>query len=188
VEVSKTKLRQQYRKKRTVFRKIQNDHKLLAQESVVSKLKALLAPLPEKIASYRALPEELSLEMLYADKSKSWCFPRMVGDELEFVKSPSEWKTLDFGLEEPVGPAMELAEIAAVIVPGVIFDHYGQRCGMGRGFYDRFLQETKALKIGVGFGWQVLDQPLPVDSWDIPMDFIVTEKFILDVNHFKKVS
>ncbi len=65
--------------------------------------------------------------------------------------------------------------IQAIIVPGVGFDERGFRIGYGAGFYDRFLKDSKALKIGVTFECCLVDR-IQNEKNDIPVDFVVTEK------------
>jgi 5-formyltetrahydrofolate cyclo-ligase len=50
--------------------------------------------------------------------------------------------------------------------------------GMGAGYYDRFLEQTKGFKLGVTCRNLVKDV-LPVATYDINMDAIVTEAGIL---------
>ena len=71
-------------------------------------------------------------------------------------------------------------EIDLVIVPGVVFDHYGYRIGYGGGYYDRFLPKTRkdAKKIALGFGIQVMER-VPRESFDIPVNMLVTENGLL---------
>ena len=71
-------------------------------------------------------------------------------------------------------------KITHVFVPGVAFDRKGSRLGMGKGYYDRFLPELKAIKIGIGLSAQIADFDLPVEEHDVALDYIVTEKFIIE--------
>lgn len=64
-----------------------------------------------------------------------------------------------------------------VFVPGVAFDKRGGRLGRGRGFYDRFLQKTKGLRVGLAFSFQVLEQ-IPTSEQDENLDVLVTEDLI----------
>ncbi len=67
-----------------------------------------------------------------------------------------------------------------IFVPGVGFDLKGGRLGRGKGFYDRFLQHSEALRIGLAWSGQLVNN-IPVESHDCHMDFIITEKFCWDV-------
>ncbi len=72
---------------------------------------------------------------------------------------------------------VEQSEIDLVVVPGVVFDPYGYRVGYGGGYYDRFLSSIATIvpKIAVGFGMQLVER-VPRESFDIPVDMIITEK------------
>ena len=71
-----------------------------------------------------------------------------------------------------------------VIVPLVGFSRTGGRLGYGGGFYDRTLEELRAVKptlaIGFAFAAQELDD-LPLEPTDQPLDLIVTEQGVIDV-------
>ena len=64
-----------------------------------------------------------------------------------------------------------------VIVPGVAFDRLGGRLGYGKGYYDRFLDQTLAFRLALAFEFQLL-QSIPTETHDIPMDGILTENGI----------
>ncbi|MCA1743785.1 MAG: 5-formyltetrahydrofolate cyclo-ligase [Desulfonatronovibrio sp.] len=67
------------------------------------------------------------------------------------------------------------------ILPGLAFDHQGQRLGYGQGFFDRYLQELpgpKPLLIGFAYDFQVVDV-LPGDEWDVPVDAVITDKRVV---------
>lgn len=70
-------------------------------------------------------------------------------------------------------------------VPGVGFDLAGKRLGRGKGFYDRYLENSGAIKIGLAWSGQLKDG-IPVESHDCHMDFIITENFCWDVNQQNK--
>jgi 5-formyltetrahydrofolate cyclo-ligase len=67
-------------------------------------------------------------------------------------------------------------EIDLVVVPGLAFDHAGNRIGWGRGFYDAFLAglDGRAALVGLAYGFQVVEA-IEHDGHDVPMDAIVTE-------------
>ncbi len=86
-----------------------------------------------------------------------------------------------FGILEPSseGATIEPSEIDLVVVPGIAFTQSGQRLGMGGGYYDRFLANTQAVRIGFAFSCQI-KQSLPTDVWDVTMDHLVTQDGITD--------
>ena len=82
-----------------------------------------------------------------------------------------------FGAREPAGGRrLDPQEIDVVITPGVAFDRAGRRVGYGGGFYDRFLPLTRpdAVRVGVCFPVQLLEDDLPAGAFDLPVDVIVT--------------
>jgi 5-formyltetrahydrofolate cyclo-ligase len=68
-----------------------------------------------------------------------------------------------------------------ILVPGVAFDWEGARLGRGKGYYDRYLESSDALRIGLAWSEQMKEK-IPVESHDCHMDFIITEKFCWDVS------
>ena len=82
-----------------------------------------------------------------------------------------------FGAREPAdGVAVMPREIDVVVTPGVAFDRKGRRLGYGGGFYDRFLAATRldALRVGIAFDVQLLDEDLPGGEFDLGVDLVVT--------------
>ncbi|WP_353093425.1 5-formyltetrahydrofolate cyclo-ligase [Tissierella praeacuta] len=71
--------------------------------------------------------------------------------------------------------------IDLILVPGVVFARNGYRVGYGGGYYDRFLSklDKKVNTIGLAFDLQIVDE-VPRDSFDIPVDLIITEKEIIN--------
>lgn len=89
-----------------------------------------------------------------------------------------------FGILEPI-EIMKIAykNIDLVLVPGIAFDREGNRIGYGFGHYDRFLAKVpKAIKIGLAFDFQIVDH-IPKETHDVAVDFIVTEKEVIDCKH-----
>ena len=63
--------------------------------------------------------------------------------------------------------------IDMIIVPAIAYDRNGNRIGRGKGYYDRLLQKASALKIGVGYDFQLIPH-IDSEPHDIPVDIIVT--------------
>ena len=77
-------------------------------------------------------------------------------------------------------PEHNSSEIDLVIVPGVVFDVKMARYGRGLGYYDRFLSRLSDVKvIALAYDFQVSKKELKLDEWDIKMDYIITEKRVI---------
>lgn len=107
-----------------------------------------------------------------------WVFPRMKDGALEYCLG-RDFVTGRFGIKEPSpsSPVISVDELAGVLVPGLAFDREGRRLGRGRGFYDRTLSGYRGLSVGVAYALQIVDR-VPVDSWDLPVNAVVTEESV----------
>jgi len=86
-----------------------------------------------------------------------------------------------YGLREPKKDAIKPINpesLDLIIVPGVVFDHKGNRIGHGKGYYDRFLENIPSSipKIALAFKSQVKRESWDIGPYDIPMDGIITEE------------
>ncbi|NOZ19581.1 MAG: 5-formyltetrahydrofolate cyclo-ligase [Planctomycetes bacterium] len=104
---------------------------------------------------------------------------------------PAELSSLDelapgaYGIPEPkTVREVAVGDIDFVLVPAAGFDPKGNRLGRGAGYYDRFMSrpEFRAVKCGVGFETQVLDE-IPYDDHDLPVDILVTDQRISRFRH-----
>lgn len=87
-----------------------------------------------------------------------------------------------FGMSQPQyteSAVVPPGEIDVVIAPGVAFDRQKNRIGYGMGYYDGYLKQVNALKIGLAYEFQVVDK-IDVDDGDIPMDLIVTPELVIE--------
>ncbi|MBZ9608962.1 5-formyltetrahydrofolate cyclo-ligase [Clostridium estertheticum] len=75
---------------------------------------------------------------------------------------------------------VDIEDIDLIIVPGVVFDKHCNRIGFGAGYYDRFLPKKTKLTptIGIAYDYQIVDK-VPTGEYDVPLDFIITEKRII---------
>lgn len=93
-------------------------------------------------------------------------------------------KKNQYGINEPENDFLISPEaLDIVFMPLVAFDKTGARLGMGKGYYDKtftfcFQARTKPALIGVAYSCQYCDR-LPIESWDVPLDGILTEKEFL---------
>lgn len=169
---------------------------------IVSRVRELVASLSPSssaaqslvVAGFNALSDEVDLSSFYHSTSHSLVFPRLLafGDasDMEFTSvenySAEKWEVSSLGFRHPSSVDVVPADaIQFMLIPGVAFSSVGERLGRGKGFYDRYLKNYKGFKIGVCFDCQISEVPLPTDSWDIKMDYIITETKCIDV---RKVS
>lgn len=115
-------------------------------------------------------------------------FPKVTGEtDMEFVnaKSLNEFEEGYKGIKEPTGAVCfqkdKPEEKPVMILPGSVFDLCGNRCGYGKGYYDRYLSDCfeDIVKIGVCFSLQILDKIPDVKTTDIPMDYVINEERII---------
>lgn len=133
------------------------------------------------VALYAAQATEPDLSALLGCAGKTFCFPRVSGDGLEFHRCNSmellrdgPWNLLEPDPERcAVAPA---SEIDLLLIPGLAFTRTGGRLGRGGGFYDRFLVRVhpRAVKIGVCFHAQLVPE-LPVEVHDHEVDLVITD-------------
>ena len=154
------------------------EDRLNAAEAVFSRLEEEAAfLLADKVLMYHSLPDELDTRVFLNrwNSRKKFYLPRVNGVELEIL--PYDKSRLELGafhIEEPTGcDITPEEEIELVIVPAVAYDKACNRLGRGKGFYDRLLQRSKAVKIGVAFDFQFVES-IPVEDHDVPVDIVIT--------------
>lgn len=100
---------------------------------------------------------------------------------LSYIDSIADLAKGAYGILEPaVIKSADEKDIDVILVPGLAFDRRGGRMGFGKGYYDRLLAKSNAEKIGLCYDFQLHDS-IPTEIHDIQMDFIITEKEILEI-------
>lgn len=119
------------------------------------------------------------------EQGKTIVVPRCVPEEkkLQFYKFSSydELEVVYYNLKEPIADPKNFTpkeEIDLIIVPGLVFDYSGYRVGFGGGYYDRFLANYKGTTTSLISELQLVDQ-LPKESFDIPVNHILTDKRVV---------
>ena len=112
-------------------------------------------------------------------KVKKIVVPKIIGEgQLDHVElnSLNELEKNNWGVPEPSNSqSISIDNLDLVIVPMVAGDRQKNRLGYGKGYYDRFLKNCRAVKMGLLFDCQIYENELPVESFDIPLDILVTE-------------
>lgn len=87
---------------------------------------------------------------------------------------PNKW-----GVEEPETkrPA-DIGALDIVLVPMIGGDTKGNRIGYGKGYYDSFLKQTKAVTIGLLYEECLIDE-IPAEPHDVRLDIMITDKQLI---------
>lgn len=104
---------------------------------------------------------------------KRLLLPRVEDGRIVVCDGDGEMAVSRFGIPEPTGQALPVAEIGFVLVPGLAFTATGHRLGYGAGFYDRFLPTLSCPFAGVCFAEQLVDE-LPVEPHDVAVQQVIS--------------
>lgn len=120
------------------------------------------------------------------EEGRSVVIPKTIPDtkELVFYRIANLNQTVmgPFNLEEPdveLTEPVDKDDIDLLIVPGLVFTRNGYRIGFGGGYYDRFLANFVHPTVSILHSSQIVDT-FAVEHFDIPVNYLVTEKGIID--------
>lgn len=126
------------------------------------------------------------ISVLLGQNEKKVCCPKCVKGTniMEFyrIKSFDDLEEGAFGISEPKQQCEKMTEDeeSVCLIPGLSFDTKGFRLGFGKGFYDRFLSDYKGSRIGLCYE-ACMCESLPVDSFDICAQAVVTDKGVVNI-------
>ena len=181
VTSEKELIRERIKKKK---QQLTDNEKEIEAANVFEKIEAL----PEfinahNIMIYWSMPDELPTHdfIIRWSKKKTMLLPVVKGEDMLIkpFSTKEELKQGSLGIWEPDVQKEYLNSIDLVIVPGVAFDRDKSRLGRGKGYYDRYFINKRIVKIGVCFDFQLLES-IPIDSFDIKMDKVVTNSFLIE--------
>ena len=132
----------------------------------------------QSILSFASKEEEIDLWPLNAHLAKekrlhltkvihATLIPFHVADLALDLEETRRWR-----LKEPVPArcqASQIEKIDCILVPGLGFDKHHHRLGYGLGHFDRFLASVSCPTYGIGFKEQFLQEPIPIESHDVPL-------------------
>jgi 5-formyltetrahydrofolate cyclo-ligase len=135
------------------------------------------------ISSYWAIGSELDpkpLEQQLIARGASICLPVMVGKALPLLfrtyAPGDDLVARAWGIQEP-GVTAAACTPHVLLVPLLAVDPTGVRLGYGGGFYDRTLQQLRALAptlaVGVAYAEQMIDT-VPTATYDQRLDWVLS--------------
>ena len=143
----------------------------------------------DRVGVYMAMPAEVPCDLIVAAcrvQCKMLCIPAWQQEQGGYAMAIfAEGTELTDGPMQIAQPLhsdwIAMRELDLVIVPGVGFDSSGGRLGHGAGHYDRMLSHLRPGCVKVGFCFECqLQDDIPQCETDIAMDFVVTEKQVLE--------
>ncbi len=136
----------------------------------------------ETVLVYSAVKGEIDpvlLAEIARGMGKQVAYPRCEGEELGlYIAKDGHFVPGVFGIPEPDDTCRRIGvdQVDFAVVPGLAFDRQGGRLGRGKGYYDRLLENTAAVKAALSFNEQ-LTEYVPMEEHDSRMDMIITEKW-----------
>lgn len=143
------------------------------------------------IANKREVDTREIIETLWELKKKvvvPKCNPMNRSMNFYEIENFTQLENVYMDLQEPKPECTKLVpreKIDCIIVPGIVFDKKGYRIGYGGGYYDRYLAQYKGMLISLAFNIQVTES-VPVESYDIPVDLLITETERIDCAENRK--
>ena len=133
----------------------------------------------KNIACYSPIGSEVDthdIMLNILEQGKNLLLPRIIDDNIQFYIVPNLEKLEkgSFEIMEPKDSCEKAKKIDCVLIPTVGASKLGVRLGYGKGYYDRFLSSTNAVKISLTYSKQII-KSIPSDLHDIKIDWIVTE-------------
>ena len=185
IKIQRQQLRQELRAKRNLLSLEQQQN---ASNQIAQQLMSI-TKVGDVVALYLANDGELSPNLAISQLQKAGriCLLPVMHSFRKGYLNFQRYQTTTpmisnhFGISEPKLNSTEtypLSDIDYIFMPLVGFDDQGNRMGMGGGFYDRTLAKIDTLVtppklIGLAHDCQQVAL-LPIESWDIAIDQIIT--------------
>lgn len=151
------------------------------------------------IMTYLNYPKEVQTDYIFETaikQNKTVTIPVCEKESIDLIPSKitdiNQVEVGYYGLREPKKEffyPIDSKLIDLVIVPGVAFDLKGNRIGHGKGYYDNLFKKINpsAIKIGLAFQFQIIDDSWETDKWDVPLDGLITENGFSYLRRFNKM-
>lgn len=195
MQFAKEELRKQYL---VLRKKLSKDAVRVKSRQICAKL-AALKQLEEaqSVSAYLPIQNEVDTREIInylKNSGKKVFLPKFANGNWGFAEF-TDWQELEtgpYGIVQPTDPPdtsdvsqdapLHTSEVKldlnVAIIPGIAFDQKGVRLGYGKGVFDRLLGNSKAIKIGLAYDFQIVDM-LPKEAHDLAMDLVITEAGVI---------
>ena len=155
---------------------LSKEERITKSEIICDKVIELIKD-KKNIMSYKTHGNEVDVEKINLSFD-NLSYPIILKNGIMEAHQANSFTKGKFNISEPYkGKRIDTNDLDVIIVPLVGFDLKKNRLGHGWGYYDKFLKNSNALKIGVAFEIQKVDEII-VEEYDIPLDIIITENNI----------
>jgi len=136
------------------------------------------------ILCYQSLPAEVATQNIFHQHAKHVYYAPVTNHAGDIhwlsVEPETTWEKGHFQVSEPIDGQEWQANVmpTLLICPLVGFDSHGNRIGMGKGCFDRWLadhQHQIQHIVGLAFSCQECSS-IPIETHDIPLHSVITEK------------
>ncbi len=161
---------------------LSDDEKRLYSASITKAILPYLQDAKE-VFIYFSLENEVDTSALIknlAERGVRIYTPKTVGNNMLLTEYDSASKIVrgQFGLKEVDAEGKEYYDADINIIPLVAYDKFRNRCGHGKGYYDRYLSQATGKVFALAFSAQEVAL-INVERHDVKPQYIFTEKGII---------
>ena len=150
-----------------------NENTMLESEKTIKAIvESNILDAYDNIGIYYPIKNEINiLKLLDIYPNKKFYLP-ITSDEINFVRYEKDDILKDglFNTKEPIGKIVDINTIDCFIIPCVAITTDNKRIGYGKGYYDRYLQGYRGLKIGICYD-NMKNVDVKADLFDVIVDY-----------------
>ena len=169
--------------RKTILQGRSNAKPSQSSRAIASNLLELCTRLNSKTVgvylSFGSEPDSREFISLASSNGITLAAPRITsGNQMEFALLDGRTIKSQLGFDEPTGEMISSDLLDLIITPALAVSKTGIRLGRGAGYYDRYLENSRAEVAAVVYTTEVLEQ-VPSQAHDHKVDYIVTQDGIL---------
>lgn len=170
--------------KQELRKKILNQRKKIVnkkgkEEKILINLKNIIKKYDKILIYYPISNEPNILGIIKEYSSKSFYLPYSNQESLE-IRKLIDINDLEYDKMNILSSKIKTDDMVDVaVVPALAMNHSMYRLGYGKGYYDKFLNDLKVIKIAVVYDQFFINEEYQ-DEWDVRFDYVVTEERIIE--------